>query len=458
MKPLWQLGAGALHAGFAAREFTPEDALASCLERSRACQGAVNPFIALDDGAAREAAAASTARWQRGEPLGPLDGVPVSLKDNLHARGWPTSWGSRLLAATPQGADEAPVARLRSGGAVIFGKTNLPEFALQGITESEVGGVTRNPWDLSRTPGGSSGGAAAAVASGCGPLALTTDGGGSTRRPASHCGVVGFKPSAGLVRRGGGLPEIYGDHEVPGVIARDVQDAAHAMQVLAPAFALSRNEKPARILYVPRFGAHRVDTGISAEVGAAAQRLASLGHTVEVSAPVQWAETVNELWPAYSARGLARLFDQRVEHGDLGDLDEQKVCEATRASLKLGREAQGIRHIADAAIRELRERMALVFRDYDAILTPATAALPWPVGRSHPATIDGHAAGPRGHAVFTAFANAAGLCAIAVPAGFVHGLPCGFQLVAAQGNDAGLIALALAYEQAFPRAAEWPTP
>jgi aspartyl-tRNA(Asn)/glutamyl-tRNA(Gln) amidotransferase subunit A len=458
MTQLWQLGAAALRAGYEAGDFSPVDALESCLRRIRACDGFVHAFLCIDEPGARAAAQESAQRWRDKRALGPLDGVPVSLKDNLHARGLPTTWGSRLLDATPQRADELPVAGLRAAGAIILGKTNLPEFALQGITESDAGGATHNPWDLARTPGGSSGGAAAAVAAGFGPVALSTDGGGSTRRPASHCNVLGYKPSGGLVQRGGGLPDIYGEHEVPGVVAREVGDVIAMLQVLAPRFAPVQLDRPARILYVPRFGAHRVDPGIEAEVKACAARFASLGHTVDESTPVQWAETVNEIWPAYSARGLAKLFDQKVEHTNIGVLDESKVRDATRASLRLGREAQGIRHIADAAIRELRERMAIVFRDHDAILTPATAALAWPLGRSHPATIDGHAAGPRGHAVYTAFANAAGLCAIAMPGAFVHDLPCGFQLVGAQGGDARLLALALAYETAFPAEARWPDP
>jgi aspartyl-tRNA(Asn)/glutamyl-tRNA(Gln) amidotransferase subunit A len=348
---------------------------------------------------------------------------------------------------------------------VLFGKTNLPEFALQGITDNVVAGVTRNPWNTALTPGGSSGGAAAAVACGAGPLALATDGGGSTRRPASHCGVVGFKPSGGVIARGGGLPEIFLDHEVPGIIARTVADAAAMARVLAPrATGDAIRAEQARILYVPRFAGHPVDPSIAHDVQRAARGFAEMGCVVDESPPAEWAAGVNELWPAYSASGLAwmigcawRFREFGLREGEAPDLS---LCgDAARASIELGRSTHATQMFAAlAAIRELARRMDETFARYDAILTPATAALPWPVPHSHPSHIDGQAVGPRGHAVFSAFANAAGLPAIALPAGFAEGLPTGLQLVGARGRDAALIALALRYEQAFPRPAKWPAP
>jgi aspartyl-tRNA(Asn)/glutamyl-tRNA(Gln) amidotransferase subunit A len=458
MTPLWQLDAAALRAGFARADFSPVEALEACLQRARECQPAVNAFIHVDEDGARAAARDSAGRWARREPVTPLDGIPVSLKDNLHARGMPTTWGSRLLRTRAQPADELPVARLRAAGAVLFGKTNLPEFALQGVTDNLVVGATRNPWNPDLTPGGSSGGAAAAVACGCGPLALATDGGGSTRRPASHCGVVGYKPSGGLVERRGGLPEIFLDYEVPGAIARTVEDAMAMAQVLAPQMAAPHKAAHARILFVPRFAGHPVDARIARRTREAADRLASLGHTVEESPPVDWAEEVNERWAALSASGLAWMFEHTGRFAELATTDIQQCGPAARATLQLGRETRGTALIAAlVAIRTLERRMRDLFARYDAILTPATASLPWLLQFTHPAEIDGQSVGPRGHAVFTAFANAAGLPAIAVPGGFEAALPWGFQLVAARGNDASLLALALAYEQSFPRQRTWPS-
>jgi aspartyl-tRNA(Asn)/glutamyl-tRNA(Gln) amidotransferase subunit A len=360
-------------------------------------------------------------------------------------------------------ADELPVASLRAAGAVLLGKTNLPEFALQGITDNLIAGVTRNPWDRELTPGGSSGGASAAVACGCGPFALATDGGGSTRRPASHCGVVGFKPSSGAIARGGGLPEIFLDHEVPGVIARDVADAAAMARVLAPhTFGLASAGERTRVLYVPRFAGHPVDADIAQCVREEARRLASLGCVVDESSSVDWAEEVNELWPAYSAAGLAWMIDRAWRFPEFGlregeSPDLAQCGEAARASSQLGREARGTQMFAAlAAIRTLAHRMDELFARYDAILTPATAATAWPIAQSHPSQIEERTVGARGHAVFSAFANAAGLPAIALPCCFVRGLPVGFQLVGARGRDAALLALALRHEQAFPREPKWP--
>ncbi|ROZ71227.1 amidase [Ramlibacter sp. WS9] len=462
MTELWRLGATALAEGYRSGAFDPVEVLNACLTRAAACQSAVNAFVHLDAERGRIAALASRERWARGAPLGPLDGVPISLKDNLHAAGMPTTWGSRLLRDFIAGSDELPVSRLRAAGAVIFGKTNLPEFALQGITDNLLHGPTRNPWDLSLTPGGSSGGAAAAVACGCGPLALVTDGGGSTRRPASHTGLVGFKPSAGLIARGGGLPEIFLEYEVPGMLGRHVSDVQSLAGVLAERALAHASARPARILYVPRFGSNPVEPGIAQRVAEAARQLASLGHAIEEAPPAEWAEEINEVWPVLSSAGLAwmlrdaaRFPELRLPAGQAADLS---LCgPSAQANAAQGGTANATALFAAfAAIHVLRKRMDEVFSHCDFILTPATAALPWPAQQSHPSEIGGTAVGPRGHAVFTAFANAAGLPAIALPCGFANVLPTGFQLVARPGADAALLALALQYEQAFPWHAHWP--
>ncbi len=459
---LWQLDATALLAGYRSGAFTPVDALQSVLARIARWQPHANAFVHIDERGALAAAQASARRWAAGAPQGLLDGVPLSLKDNLHAAGLPTTWGSALLRGYTPALDEAPVARLRAAGAVLLGKTNLPEFAMQGYTANRVAGVTRNPWNVALTPGGSSGGAAAAVAAGCGPLALVTDGGGSTRRPASHTGVVGFKPSSGRVPRAGGLPEIFLDYEVVGTLARSVRDVVLMDRVLTGQSPPADNTRqPGRILYAPDFAGHPVDPDIAARVRQAAQDFAALGFAVSEAPGWDLAEDINVRWATLSSAGLAWLFTHPDRWPELAGApaDATPCGDAARAALDAGR-AAGAEALFDvlAAVQTLRQRLDAVFAAHDFILTPAAAALPWPADQTHPPQIAGRDAGPRGHAVFTAFANAAGLPAIALPCGTVRGLPVGLQLVGAAGADAGVLAAAQRYEQAHPWAGAWPLP
>ncbi len=460
---LWRLDAAALVAGYRTGAFTPAQATQACLDRIEQVQPRINAFVHVDAAGACTAALASQARWAAGQPLGPLDGVPLTLKDNLHAAGLPTSWGSLLLQDFVPDADEAPVARVRAAGAVILGKTNLPEFAMQGYTGNRRWGTTTNPWNTALTPGGSSGGAVAAVASGCGPLALATDGGGSIRRPASHTHLVGFKPSSGCVPRSGGLPELFLDHEVLGPIARTVGDIVATMQVLAPGFgSLPAVPARARILFVPRFGDAPVDPDIARLTREAADRLASLGHGVQEAEAFDVADAVNAAWPTLSATGLAWMMGQAWRFREFGltpnaSPDTHLCTEGIQATLAAGRAAPA----ADmftllTAVHAARVRLARIWAQHDFILTPAAAALPWPAQDIYPPLIDGRMAGPRGHAVFTGLANAAGLPAITLPCGFAQGLPVGLQLMASRGQDAALLALALQFEAAFPWAGHWP--
>lgn len=453
---LWRLGAAELARGYRDRRFTPVDALEACLARAEGCEPVLNAMAATDRGGAMAAARASAARWASGTPIGPLDGVPVSVKDNMHVAGLPTGWGSRLLRGLVPAQDEVPVARLRAAGAVIIGKTTLSEFAMQGVTANAVTGVTRNPWDPSLTPGGSSGGAVAGVASGYCPLAIGTDGGGSTRRPASHCGLVGFKPSMGLVPRGGGLPEIFLGHEVVGAIARDVSDLVALTQVLAGTSLKAPTPRHCRILFIPTFADHPVDPGISRQVRDAAARLAGLGHHVEESAPLDLAETINRVWMTLAAIGLAWMLEEPSTWPSLGLAPGERpdigACgEAAQANYRDGSAARGTQLFEVLiAIEELRRELSGLFARFDALLLPATAALPWPATETHPALIDGRPVGPRGHAIFTGFANAAGLPAIALPWGDVDGLPTGIQLAAPTGQDVNLLALAHQLEASRP--------
>lgn len=444
---LWALSASELARAYRDGTTTPEKVLSAILGRVEAVNPAVNAIVTLDRDGAVAQARASTQRFGCGKPLGPLDGIPITVKDNILVRGLRATWGSQLYADFVPDADEPPVDRLRAGGAIILGKTNVPELTLQGYTDNALFGATRNPYDLALTPGGSSGGAVAAVATGMGPIAIGTDGGGSIRRPVAHTGLVGFKPSRGMVPRGQGFPAILHDLEVIGPIARNIDDILLAMDVIGgPEWRRTDPDaKSARILYIPRFSGAPVDREIAAAVEAVAADLAKHGHSVETAHAFDVAEPVAAIWPVISQTGAAWLMAQR---GDRDDLIGPAIAEMARN----GRRYTAADHLAALdAIKAVARDFDGLFARFDYLLTPTTAAMPWPATEVYPALIDGHAVGPRGHAVFTPFANALGLPAISLPAkASASGLPIGFQLVAAQGRDAALLAFARRCERTSP--------
>lgn len=460
MSDLWQKTAAELAAGYARGEFTPAEVVEACLDRLRAVEPQIAAFLDVFDDEARRDAAASGERWRAGRPLSRLDGVPVSVKDNLHVAGHSTTWGSRTLQGFRPVADELPVARARSAGMIFLGKTNLPEFAMRGVTVNAIRGAGRNPFDPALTPGGSTGGGAAAVAAGVGPLALATDGGGSIRRPASHCALVGFKPSSGCVPRADGLPEMFGSYEVAGAIGRDLDDVIAAIEILAGASLAGTAGR--RILYVPTFGDAPVDPGIAADVRGAAEAFAGLGFAVEEAGRFDLADAINAGWTKLFDAGLAWMFADLKRWPEWRDAPgpegiEDLLGEPARASLERGRamsaaELFDLLHAVDVA----KARLSVLFERFDAILTPATAALPWPAAENHPPVIAGRPVGPRGHAVFTAIGNAAGLPGLSLPTGWVDGLPTGIQLLGRPGGDADLLALGRAFVAAHPFERRWP--
>src|SRR6201993_192025 len=463
-KELWQLPAAELGAGYSAGEFTPVDVFESVFRRIEKVNPSVNAFVTIDEQGARRSAEESTKRWQTGTALGPLDGVPISVKDNIAVHGLRSTWGSKLYSDYVPAIDELPIARLRASGVTILGKTNCPEFTLQGYTDNLLFGPTRNPWDLQLTPGGSSGGAAAAVAAGLGPIAIATDGGGSIRRPASHTGLVGLKPSRGRVPRCDGFPVTLLDFESVGPMARTVDDLILVMRILSnpdardPLSSEYRNvpfdaSAPAqcRIRFIRSFANSPVDPEIASSVEAAARQFAEHGHIVEEGEVPFALEPLNQAWAAIGQAGLAWLLESFPGW-------QGKVTPAMEDMAKNGQKRTGSEYVSALdAVRNLRTALALFFRDYDVILTPSAAALPWLATDSFPTEIAGEKVGPRGHAVFTGFANMAGCPGISVPASPSEGgLPIGFQLAAAPGRDGLLCALARQYEAWQPWAGRFP--
>ncbi len=420
------------------------------LERIERIDPALNAFVHLDPTAAI-AADASDARMRAGRPLGPLDGIPVSVKDNLLVKDCPAVWGSALYADYTPDHDEAPVARLRAAGAVLFGKTNTPEFSLKGFTDNPVFGVTRNPWNPDLTPGGSSGGAAAAVAAGLCPIALGTDGGGSNRRPAAHTGLFGLKPGLGRVERGDGFPPLMFDCEVVGPISRGVGDARLMFEALAAQRRTCPKLGPLKILAVDRFGDAPVEPVLIDRFRQVARDLERLGHTVQFRSLPFAVDHAMLAWQALTSASLSWLAEQ--EPGFMDEASSEFVDQA-----KGGRNLSAADYVAlTQTLFTFREVVRRAFERVDVIMTPCTAAQPWPVDRPYPPMIDGQSVGPRGHAVYTAWVNACGHPAVAVPGRpDPGGLPTGVQLVGAKGSDELLLDLAETYEAVRPWSDRWP--
>jgi aspartyl-tRNA(Asn)/glutamyl-tRNA(Gln) amidotransferase subunit A len=461
---LWRLPAGELQRRYRDASLTPLAVTQAVLARMDAVNPRLNAVVARRDDAVLAEAAAATKRFEQGAPLSALDGIPLTVKDSLYLADLPTTCGTAALREHRPGHDEFAAARARSAGALIVGKTNVPEFANDGYTANPLFGATGNPWNPALTPGGSSGGAVAAVAAGIGPLAIAQDGGGSIRRPASHTGLVGLKPTLSAWPRQHSLPGLLLDFDVIGPVARTVADARLLFDALrgpavvdrlsmaaAWAAAQPRPTGPLRLLYVEQLNANPLDRQIADSCRRAVQNFAELGHRVEHGALPLDLSFIIEAWPQIGQVGLAAMFD---EHPDW----EAQASAKYREAAELGRRVSGPRvwQIMER-VRRLRAESAALFERVDVIVMPAAAALPWPAELPYPAVIDGQEVGPRGHAVYTGWVNAAGLPGLAVPASpSAEGLPIGLQLIGSYGSDHQLFDLGEAYEAVAPWADRWP--
>jgi aspartyl-tRNA(Asn)/glutamyl-tRNA(Gln) amidotransferase subunit A len=463
-KGWWQLGAVEMARRFREGSLTPLAVAQACLERLDVVNPGVNAVVARRDASFLEEASASTRRHERGTPLSMLDGIPLTVKDSLLTFDLPTTWGTPALALHQPPHDELAVARARAGGALIIGKTNVPEFALEGYAANPLFGVTRNPWDVSLTPGGSSGGAVAALASGVAPLAIGQDGGGSIRRPACHTGTVGLKPTLAAVPREHALPSLLLDFEVIGPLARTVADARLLFALMrgpspvdrsslaaAQAAAGPQPGPPLRLLYVERIGAAPLDPQVAHSVAEAVQRLSSLGHEVDCGPLPLELDFFAQAWPHVGQIGLAHLFDQHP-HWEAAASPRFREMAQNGRRLPAARLWQILEQVA-----QLRRDATALFEQVDVVVMPSAAALPWRAELPYPDTIDGQQVGPRGHAVYTGWVNAAGLPALALPcAPSREGLPIGMQLIGRYGSDDRLLAAGADYETAHPWSHRWP--
>ncbi len=453
-----EMNAADLSAAFEARALSPVEVTQSCLGRIEALDSGINAFCHIDVHAAETMAEASEARWMEGVPLSPLDGVPVAIKDLLLTKGWPTRRGS--LTVDPKGpwTEDAPsVARLREAGAVLIGKTTTPEFGWKGATDSPLTGTTRNPWNRNTTPGGSSGGSAAAVAARFAPLALGTDGGGSIRIPASFTGTFGLKPSFGRVPAYPLSP--FGTVAHVGPMSRDVRSSAMLMNVITKPDARDWTALPhmpmdyaaeldfplrgKRIAFSPRLGfLKRIDAEVEALVAAAVKRLEGLGAHVELADPpkADAADIFQKIWWSGAGYLLADLSAQQRDQLDPGLRNMADV--GSTFSKKQFMDANAARGVYGSQMNVFMER-------YDFLVTPSLATTAFAVNQLSPLDDDGKAW--MGWTPFSYPFNLTQQPAASVPCGFAaNGLPVGLQIVGRMFDDRGVLAAAYAYEQADP--------
>ncbi len=458
------LSATELVSAYRAGTVSPVEVVEAVLARIDALNPTLNAFCLVDAPAARESARASEARWRRGDPAGPIDGVPASIKDLILTRGWPTLRGSRTVDPAGPWTVDAPVtARLREAGAVLLGKTTTPEFGWRGSTDSPLTGITRNPWRLDTTPGGSSGGACSAVAAGLGALAVGTDGGGSVRIPAAFTGTVGLKAHFGRVPAYPLSP--MGNVAHIGTQTRTVDDAALMLSVIArpdprdwlampppePGWldSLEDGVQGLRIAYSPRLGyVGHVDARIIAAVNAAARTFESLGAVVEAADPgIEDPQDLFRIhWFSSARQFLVKLPPEKFALLDPGL--RAVVEDAARYTLSDFLDAQ-------AARAPLAIRMATFLQKYDLMLTPATAIPAFGVGLVAPPLPSGTDCAMHDWTWWTPFSfpfNLTQQPAIVVPCGFTDdGLPLSLQLVAPNHREDLCLRAARAYE----RATDW---
>lgn len=441
---LCSLSAFDLPSLYALRVLSPLDVTVAVLDRIRDCNPRLNALCLVDEKAAIAAAKASSKRWHAGRPQGALDGVPVTVKDWFHVAGWPTRFGSRLSSSAPQKTDSPAVARLREAGAVFIGKTTLPEYGHKGVTDSPLYGITRNPWDDSKTSGGSSGGGAVAAACGMGALHIGSDAGGSVRIPASFCGVAAFKPSPGIVPSY--PPSLFSTLSAIGPIARSIRDCAllldvisapdingrppdwHALPLEKPCFAqaLDMPLPKLKIAYAPQINDVKTNRDVAAVVDAQLIHLRKLGRVDVIKLDVpNIIDVFNKHWMAVASHMLAgytpaqkKQTDPRLLHwaarGDKLPLHDYLAAE--RARMDIG-----------AYFKALLD-------DYDILVTPTTAMTAFDLGSNMPKDAKGKAW--EDWTPFTYGANLARLPAASIPAGLTAaGLPAGLQIMAGYLKD-----------------------
>ena len=441
------------------KEISPVEITEALLTRIDGLNPRLNAFCLVTPDVARVAAREAEIAVMKREPIGPLHGVPVSIKDVLYTRGIRTTGGSRLFAELMPEEDAIAVARLRAARAVILGKTNTSEFGHKAVTDNPLFGPTRNPWNLDLTPGGSSGGGAVAVASGLGPLALGSDGGGSVRIPAAFCHVFGFKPSYGRVPHHSGFP---GWEHVShlGPITRTVHDAAAMLDVIAGGDDRDRASLPAEpgsyldaceagikglhVAWTPDLGYAPVEARVRTLCENAAAEFESLGCHVEVVNP-GW-ENPEEAFSTLIAAQFYAAWADQLPHAET--MMDPTLVKFVRRGGSVS--AHDYVHALRRVNAYWLEAQTFLAR-FDLLLTPTTAVAPFRVDAAPPREIDGERVSPLGWMPFTYPFNLTGQPAASVPAGLTDdGIPVGLQIVGRRHADRTVLVAARAYEVACP--------
>ena len=472
---LWQLSAAEASRLLADREISSVELTDACLERIAAVDDRISAYITVTADLARQQATDADRRIAAGD-ASPLTGVPMQIKDLLCTNGIATTCASRMLAEYIPVYDATAVARLREHGAVLLGKGNMDEFGMGSSTENSAFFPTRNPWDTSRVPGGSSGGSAAAVAAGAAPFALGTDTGGSIRQPASFCGVTGLKPTYGRVSRYG-LVAYASSLDQVGPLARDAADCALILQAIAghdprdatslpdtaPDYsaALTGDISGLRLGVPSEYFAEGMDEGVRAAVTAAIDQLAALGAEIrEVSLPTtQYALACYYIIaPSECSANLARYDGVKYGYSHQGDGDMWEAMERTRQHgfgpevkrrIMLGAFAlssgyyDAYYHKAQQVRTLIRQDFAHVFEEVDALAAPVSPVVAFPIGERTDDPVRMYLVD-----VYTLPVNMAGLPAMSVPCGFSNGLPVGLQLIGPHLSEDRLLNIAHTYQQA----------
>ncbi len=442
------------------RELSPVELMEETLQMIHAVNPAVNAFVALRAEGAMEETKRMAERIAAGENPGPLAGIPIGVKDMEDVQGMVTSFGSVPYRNNVAGADSVQVGRLKAAGAIVVGKTNTPEFGYTGFTKNRLFGVTRNSWNKERTPGGSSGGSAAAVAAGMVPMATGSDMGGSIRIPASYSGCFGLKPSFGRIPVGPSpLLQMY--HMIcMGPLTRTVSDAALYLDCTAgyhPADptslprqgssyleSLQAEPKNLRIAFSMTLGYARVEGEVRTRVEEAAGAFEKMGHTVE-----NWKGTLpdaGETWSRITNRELYGTLHGSLEknRAELGRTLVAGLDEAAACNMKDQIEDQRLRTRLNRILWDM-------FEGYDLLLTPTMPTEAFAAGGPPPSVIDGQPVPLLGATPFTYPFNLSGHPAASVPAGFTSGgLPVGLQIVGPRYRDDLVLWAAHAYEEMRP--------